>query len=543
MGMQVDTRGPGHRATGEPGRDRVCARGRSKETTVMGIRLAVALMTLLAFGWPLGPPPSFAQTPRTGGTLRAALRAEVSTLDPHKGASGTDHMYLYPLFDTLVRFDDKLNARPGLAESWETPDPKTLVLKLRRNVKFHDGTPFNAEAVKFNIQRAQDKKLSAITSELTNVEAIETPDPYTVRLKLARPDAALVLTLADRAGMMVSPAAAQKLGEQFGRNPVGAGEFRFVKWTAGDSLRYERFADYWERGRPYLDAILLKILPDGDTRVSALRSGQVDFIMEVPAQDFEGLKAERGLRVKEGVTLAYWRIFLNMSKPPLDKKAAREAINYAIDRASLLRTIVFGLGEVAVTPFPSSHWAHNPNLKPFPYDPARARAKLAEAGLPGGFSFDMVVEPAPEHVRRAEAIQAQLAAVGIKVDIKPMELAKGVQSFFRGQELSAANYRWTGRPDPDQTVRGMFHSTGFYNPGHYKVARLDELMDQAKSVYRMEERRPLYWQIDELVQQEAVDIPLFYAAALEAMSASVQGYQPNLLGKPIFRGVWLQPAK
>jgi len=170
------------------------------------------------------PAPASAQTPRTGGTLRVALRAEVSTLDPHKGASGTDHMYLYPIYDTLVRFDEKLNALPGLAESWETPDPKTLVLKLRRGVKFHDGTPFDAEAVKFNILRAQDKKLSAITSELAGIEAVETPDPQTVRLKLARPDAALVLTLADRAGMMVSPTAAQKQGDQFGRNPVGAGE-------------------------------------------------------------------------------------------------------------------------------------------------------------------------------------------------------------------------------------------------------------------------------------------------------------------------------
>jgi peptide/nickel transport system substrate-binding protein len=489
------------------------------------------------------PAPASAQTPRTGGTLRVALRAEVSTLDPHKGASGTDHMYLYPIYDTLVRFDEKLNALPGLAESWETPDPKTLVLKLRRGVKFHDGTPFDAEAVKFNILRAQDKKLSAITSELAGIEAVETPDPHTVRLKLARPDAALVLTLADRAGMMVSPTAAQKQGDQFGRNPVGAGEYRFVKWTAGDSLRYERFADYWEKGRPYLDAILLKILPDGDTRVSALRSGQVDFIMEVPAQEFDSLRGERGLRVHEGVTLAYWRIFYNTAKPPFDKKAAREAVNYAIDRQALLKTIIFGLGEVAVTPFPSSHWASDPALKAYPHDPAKARAKLAEAGLPGGFSFDMVVEPAPEHVRRAEAIQAQLAAVGIKVDIKPMELAKGVQAFFRGQEMAAANYRWTGRPDPDQTVRGLFHSTGFYNPGHYRVARLEELMDQAKSVYRTQERQPLYRQIDAIVQQEALDIPLYFAAALEAMSATVQGYHPNLLGKPVFRGVWLQPAK
>jgi len=490
----------------------------------------------------LGIGPAEAQ-PKQGGVLRVALRAEVSTFDPHKGASGSDHMYLYPVFDTLVRFDDKLQPRPGLAESWDTPDPKTLVLRLRKNVKFHDGTPFNAEAVRFNLLRVQDKTVSSLVSELSNVEAVEVVDAFTVRLRLKRPDASLVLAFTDRAGMMVSPTAVQKLGDQFGRTPVGAGEYRLTKWTPGDSVRLDRFPEYWEPGRPYLDGILMRIMPDGDTRVNALRSGQVDFIMEIPTQDFASLKGEKGIKTYEGPSLAYWRIFLNMGKPPLDKKAAREAINLAIDRGALVRTVMFGLTEVSATPFPSVYWASNPAVKPWPHDPARAKAKLVEAGLPNGFSFDMVLEPAPEHVRRAEAIQAQLAAVGIKVDLKPMELAKGVQGYFRGQEFMAANYRWTGRPDPDLSIRGMFHSTGFYNPGKYQVARLEELMDQAKSVYKIEERRALYQKIDEIIQQEAVDVPLYVAPVLEAVSTSVEGYQPNLLGKPAFRGVWLRPGR
>lgn len=188
--------------------------------------------------------------PRPGGTLRVAFRAEVSTFDPFKGASGTDHMYLYPVFDTLVRFDDKLQPRPGLAESWDTSDPKALVLRLRKNVKFHDGTPFNAEAVRFNLLRAQDKTVSSMASELGNVEAVEVVDAYTVKLRLKRPDASLVLAFTDRAGMMVSPTAMQKLGDQFGRTPVGAGEYKLVKWTPGDSVRLERFQDYWEPGGP-----------------------------------------------------------------------------------------------------------------------------------------------------------------------------------------------------------------------------------------------------------------------------------------------------
>lgn len=498
-------------------------------------RLIVTGLALLAL---TAPAPAPAQAPQPGGVLRFAVRGEPSTLDPHRGGSGTDHMSLYPIYDTLVRFDANLVPQPGLAESWEIPDPRTLVLTLRRNVKFHDGTPFNADAVKYNITRAQDKKMP-VASELANVDAVEVVDPFKVRLRLKRPDASLIMAFADRVGMMVSPAAVEKHGEQFGRNPVGAGEFRLVKWTAGDSVRVERFPDYWDRPRPYLDGILVRIMPDGDTRLAALRSGQVDFIMEIPQQDFEGLKGERGLRTYDRISLAYWRMYLNVAKPPLDKRAAREALQHALDRQALVRTVAFGLGEVHATPFPSVHWAHAPSVAPLRPDLAKARAKLAEAGVPNGFSFDMAVESAPEHVRRAEAIQAQLGRVGIKVDIKPMELVKGVGMFFRSKELAAANYRWTGRPDPDQTVRGMFHSTGFFNPGGFRNARLEELMDQAVATYKIEERKKLYAQISEIIREEAIDPGLFFAPALEASSAAVRGYQPNLLGKPIFRGVWL----
>jgi peptide/nickel transport system substrate-binding protein len=480
-----------------------------------------------------------APAPRRGGTLRVALRAEASTLDPHRGGSGTDHMWLYPIYDTLVRFDPNMNPVPGLAESWETPDPKTLVFNLRKGLKFHDGTPLDAQAVKYNITRGQDKKMP-INIELTAIETVEAVDATRVRLKLKRPDASLILSFADRSGMMVSPAAVEKHGEQFGRNPVGAGEFKFVRWTPGDSVRVERFTDFWDKGKPYLDAMLLKSMPDGDTRLNALRSGQVDFVMEIPQQDFDGLKAERGLVTHSRISLAYWRLFLNTSKAPLDKKAVREAIALSIDRPAILKTIAFGLGELHAVPFPSAHWAHNPAVKTIGHDVAKAKAKLAEAGLPNGFTLEMVVEAAPEHVRRAEALQAQLAQSGIKVDLKPVELVKGVNMMFRTKEAMSANFRWTGRPDPDQSLRGMFHSTGFWNTGQLKVAKLEELMDAASSTYKLDERKKLYAQIGQIIQEEALDPGgLFFAPALEAAAGTVQGYQPNLLGKPIFRNVWL----
>ena len=365
-------------------------------------------------------------------------------------------------------------------------------------------------------------------------------DRYTVRLRLKAPDASLILAFTDRAGMMVSPAAVQKLGDQFGRQPVGAGEFRMARWQPGSEVRMERFADYYEPGRPYLDGILIRIMPDGDTRVTALRSGQVDFIMEVPAQDFASLKGERNLRAIEGPTLAYWRVFLNMGKAPLERRR-RARRSTSRSTPTLLRTIIFGLGEVVASPFPAGYWAHNPSLKPG--RPARSGAREGQAGRGRPAQRLHDGHGARAHAGARAARGGHPGAVGRGRHQGGSQAdgpGQGRAVLLPGQGADGGNYRWTGRPDPDQSVRGMFHSTGFYNPGGHKVARIEELMDQAKATYRQEDRRRIYQQLSEVIQQEAMDTGIYVAYSLEAMNATLQGYQPNFLGKPMFRGVWLQ---
>src|SRR5690625_2072992 len=215
-----------------------------------------------------------AQATGSDSILKVAAMANPSSMDPATGGSGADHILLYPVFDTLVEWDyDTLEPKPGLAKSWAYPDPQTLVLTLQEGVRFHDGTPFDAEAVKFNLDRNRSDQRSNIRTELITVESVDVTGPLEVTLKLKEPDTSLVLILSDRAGMMVSPTAVQKLGENHDRNPVGAGPMKFVSWSDGERIELTKNTDYWKKNRPLVGGISFRIIPDSATRLRAVQSG------------------------------------------------------------------------------------------------------------------------------------------------------------------------------------------------------------------------------------------------------------------------------
>ena len=211
-----------------------------------------------------------------GGEITVIHVTDSSSLDPTSGNSGNDHMSLYPMYDRLVNFDpETLEATPGLATSWDQPDPQTLVLQLQDGVTFHDGTPFDAEAVKYNLERGLTLETSTEKADLAMIESVEATGPLEVTIHMNRPDASLLLILADRPGMMVSPTAAEASGADFGRNPVGTGPFKFVEWLTGDRLVVEKNPDYWQDGKPYLDKITFRYISDVQTVSNALRTHEV----------------------------------------------------------------------------------------------------------------------------------------------------------------------------------------------------------------------------------------------------------------------------
>ncbi|MER7012411.1 ABC transporter substrate-binding protein [Saccharopolyspora sp. NPDC000359] len=476
-----------------------------------------------------------------GQHLRVAWRSNPSSLDPQRGNSGSDHAILYTLYDTLVSFDPRtLEPAPGLAESWDQRDPRALVLHLRPDARFHDGTPVDAQAVKYNIERAKGPE-SNIKSDVASVTSVDVLDPRTARLNLSRPDSSLLLTLADRAGMLVSPTAAELAGESFERHPVGAGPWQFVEWRYGQSVRVQRFADYWQRGLPHLDSITFTIMKDGSTAVNALRSGQQDMVFNPPPQDVGLLAAAKGTEVSSSPQLYQLIIYLDLSAPVFHDERVRRALNLALDREQIRRVTQFGQGEVGWTPLPSEHWAFPAAVAPtYPHDPQRARQLLAEAGHGAGLRFPLLTYPDPVTVRLAEVLKHQLGQVGVQIDLVPTELTQASSEFFNERKYPAMLSAWTGRPDPSLTYKLMFTERGYYNAGHVATPGIDEALNAANSTSDLPQRAAALGEAAEVVADRSLFVPLIFPPAVAAYREHVRGFEPNLLGKPKFTAVQVQ---
>lgn len=474
--------------------------------------------------------------------LRVAFKtAGPSTLDPATGNSGSDGTILWAIFDGLTSFDQEtLEVEPRLAESWEWIDPLTLQLELVPGALFQDGTPVNAEAVKFNLDRsAAGEGEVKIKADLANVTSVEAVGETTVIINLATPSASLLLTLADRAGMMISPTAYEADPEGFARNPVGAGPFEFVRWDTSSLVEVTKFEDYWNADEVALDGIEFLLMPDPQTRLNALRSGDVDLIYSVDPSTVETIESDANLTVESAPSLAYYQLFMNLGVAPFDSLEVRKAISIAIDRNALVEAVQGDNGEAAWMPVPSQSFAFTPELEGVPaYDPDAARQLLIDGGYPDGFEVDMAFELGSINARRAEIIKAQLAEIGITVNLLPGETAANTTSYLDGTIL-LLNQQWTGRLDPAATYRGQFSENAFTNTGKFVDPRIEEALLAGEAATSLEERAAAYRTINEILIEQAFNVPLYYLADIVAYNNRVQGFVPNLLAKPRFDGVSL----
>lgn len=474
--------------------------------------------------------------PKQGGSLTVAYDSDISNYDPILGNSGNDHSLLYPVYDTLVGYNSELEAVPGLAKSWETPNDKTLILHLQEGVTFHDGTVFDAEAIKFNLDRIRSDQSNI--SDLSSIESVEVMDESTVQLNLNRPDSSIILALSDRSGMMVSPAAVEKFGDDYSQNPVGTGPFKMVKWVRNGEILFEANDHYWQEGLPYLDKLTVKIMPDENTRLNALKSGQAQFYWNVSPDNSQALKTDQNIVLDTKMKLAFYNIYLNTTMEPFNKKEVRQALQFAINREALVKALTFNEGEAAYQTFPKEYWAANADLT-ISYDLEKAKSLLKEAGLER-VSFEMFVPSTPFYQRLAEAIKGQVKEAGFDINIEPMELTKGVSLYFNEKQLPSNLTSWTGRPDPHQTVQLLLSGEGFYNAGGETTAEREELIAKAAASYEAEERAGYYEQINKLaVHEEAMTIPIMFVPSTGAMLPQVKGFEGTLLGKPKFSFLWL----
>ena len=500
---------------------------------------SLLILTIAGTALALGMPAT-GQEPQRGGTLRVGLQGDFTTLDPHMSTSAEDRHLYYQLYSPLVGLDANLRIVPELAESWEQPDSLTYIFRLRRGVKFHDGTDLTADVVKWNFERMLDPATGSIRrSELGNVKSVDVTDAHTIRVNLKQPDAALLATLADRAGMMVSRAAVERHGKDFARNPVGTGSFQFVEWVKDDHLTVRRVPGYWRAGLPYLDEIVYKPIPDHTVKLTALRTGALDLIDELPPKDLGGTKANPKLRVIETPGLGYRRIELNHTRPPFNNKAIRQAVAWAINREAIHRAVFFGTGALAQGPIPPRSWAYEP-LAGYGGTPdlAKAKEKLAEGGQPNGFRFVLNIVNTPVAQKQAEIIQDNLKKAGVDMEIALLEVG-AFDEKRRATQFDGAEGLWSGRADPDGNMYAHLITGGTNNWGKYSNPRLDELLRGARSASQQSERKRLYGEALRIVIDEVPVIFLHHDAWTKAWEARVQGYAEIPDGRMRLERVWL----
>ena len=506
-----------------------------------GAALVGITATLLLAGANL---PAAAQpTPVRGGTLNVGWVPGAKTLDPHLSVQWPERFVLYMVFNTLVGVDQSFNIVPELARAWQiSPDGKRVTLQLQRGVKFHDGTELTAEVVKWNIERVLDPQTkSPQRSQLEPaVAAVTVVDPHTVALELKKPFAPLLAALAERPGFIVSPTAVQKQGEGFGRSPVGTGPFRFVDWVADSRVTLERFADYWDKGKPYVDKVVFRVVPDPTVRLTMARTGEVDVATDVDAKDVPTLQGDQRLQIAELKPPARWTALQwQVDKPPFNNKSVRQAIALAVDRVELRDVLLLGFGEPARGPVVPGLWWFDPGFKGVGTDVEAAKRKLAEAGHPNGFRHKFTVTNTPQWIRLAEVLQAQLQKINVTLDL---ELANPADAYALvvQRKTNWTHSNWTQRGDPNGLLSILFHSKGFANTTGYSNPRVDELLDRAATIYEPERRKPLYHEAERLIVDDAPYIFLNYTADFAVMSRKVQnwGWIPDLV--PRFRELWLQ---
>lgn len=489
-----------------------------------------------ALAFALGVAPTAALADARTNVVNFGILSEPYTLDPAVGTSGFDYPMLYSIFDRLVDFDPAtLEPRPGLATQWRFigPERKLFELKLRQGVKFQDGTPFDAEAVRFNIERLQQAK---ILNDLEDVERVEVVDPLTVVLHLKQENSVLPILLADRAGMMVSPTAVKKLGKDFSRSPVGAGAFKVRNWISGQALVLDRNTDYWNAAGTRLSGIQFRFIPNATSLTSAILSGQLDFAYQIDPKNLGVIRDNARLRVSKEPTTRYYQISWNLNFPPLDNVKVRQAINMSIDRQVLADAILGpgNSGGPALMPLPPESWAYTKSLEgSVKYDPARAKKLLAEAGFPNGITLKLCATNSVlgygSDITDIEREQMRVAGITLDVEFRTGSACN--RAFNVEKKLMAYQVGFSGRPDPYLTFEGNFGSTGLFNTAKTKYPGVDEILDKLARTHDRKAQKPLYDELNRLWIEQVPKLTLFYAPNYAIYTKDLAGEKPNLMGK------------
>lgn len=407
-----------------------------------------------------------------GGILRFGYSTGTTSFDPARSTTGGDRVFLFPVYDRLIRLTNTGEPRPMLASKWDFKDNgKTLVLTLNRKARFHDGAPLDAAAVKANLDRFMTMPESTQKAVLGAIAEIRVADASRVEIRCKVGCGGLLQTLGDTAGMMVSPKAFNN--PDLGRAPVGAGPYVLTEYRTGSRAVYAPAKGYYDPNNQKLGGLELYVFPDDATRLNALRSGQLDMTFLRPYQVEEAQAA--GLNVSRNKSAIWYYMGINMTRSKFADVRVRQALNYAVDKKKITESLLKGYCIPSDQPFPPGvlgHASKTPTIA-YPYDPQKAKQLLAAAGLPNGFEFDAMVVIPPFFVQIAEAIQAELANVGVKMNVQPAPIPQVNSTYFAKGGADAYVGLNLGQSDPSATVANLYLKNGFFNPSRFSTPEIE----------------------------------------------------------------------
>lgn len=518
-------------------------RNKSMSYALVALSL-VCMFMLAACGGPNSTPQSGTQV-KKGGTLKVGLIAEPTILDPLTSVTLYDGDIMSNIYDSLFRYDRKNQLQPMLVSTYAYTTPTTLDLKLKTGIKFQDGTPFNADAVIFNINRFRDDKASPRYSDVADITSLVKVSDSEVQINLQKPFAPFLTALTGGAGYMLSPTAVQKLGKSLGNAPinVGSGPFTFAEWIKGDHLLLKANPNYWQKDAngvqlPYLSQIRFQTITDGTVMFTNLETNQIQVATGIAPNDIAQVKSNPSLTYQQISGPGFGSLFLNTSAAPTDNVHVRRAIAWGINRQEIVDHVLDGIGVVSKGPLSPVNFAYDKNVQSYDYNIAKAKAELALAGLTT-VSFTLLTQSAsPVAAEEAQFIQSELQPAGIIVNIKQETFTAevtDVQQF----KYQAAAIGWTGGPDPDNDMYLLFTSTGGFNYTKYDNPQVDTLLNEGRTTVDTAKRIPLYQQAQQLIVNDSPFIFIDHGDVTQTTSNTVKNYFLAPSGVLLFGDVYL----
>ena len=514
-------------------------------------RLVLAALALVALALATG---ASAAPPRDA--IVVGLLAEPVTMDPPQITDLNSTRVIKRVFEGLTAQElGTYKIVPGLAHSWDiSRDGLTYTFKLRPNVKFHDGTPLTAEAVRFCFERQMNDKgpyyatgtYPYVKGFLGNVAGVEVVDPLTVQIKLKTPLTPFLQYLAHHSLYIGSPEALKKFGKDIVKNPVGTGPFKLETWEPGVKVVLARNDQYWGGAPKIRQAIYVPII-EAQARLAAIKTGEIDLTMDVPPDSLADLRKDPSVVVAETNSSAVWYVTLNTRHPILKDRRVRQALNYAVNKEAIIRDILKGTAIVARGPMSPVYGAYyEENLRRYPHDLEKARALLKEAGHPNGFELTFLVPESgsgmQSPVEMATVIQANLAQVGVRAKIQTMEWGAYLKKYLDGPDMAEMSWN-PSIGDPDHMMYMLLSSDRFppaFNAGFYQNDRVDDLLRKGRTTIDEKARVPLYKEAQKLVAEDAPWIFVDHGKQVIIHRARVQGFKLHPNFDLVLTHVWLQ---